>query len=284
MKKLVTEFVKIGQSGPTADGRTIEASWLKEAAETYNLETYTALIWPDHFKWSNAGKVVELKVEEKDGITSLFAKLQPNDMLLDYNRRSQKLFTSMELTPDFAGSGKHYLSGLAGTDLPASLGTHELMFSKRKENEDSVLCCGVELPSEFKTEDPEEAPGWAKKLFAAVFSASQDSNNEPETTEEDSEEMDAKQFEQLNESLTNLGNQFSAMADAMIQGVAEGKNEPDPKPKDEDPSKEFTELSGKVDALTASVKEFTTRLEQAQPGTNVPETPGAADQGKGGLY
>ena len=49
MKKLVTEFVKIGQSGPTADGRNIEAAWLQDAAETYDPAKYTALIWPDHF-------------------------------------------------------------------------------------------------------------------------------------------------------------------------------------------------------------------------------------------
>ena len=285
MKKLVTEFVKIAQSGPTVDGRNIEASWLVDVAETYNLDTYAALIWPDHFKWSNAGKVVELKVEEKDGITSLYAKLQPNDLLLSYNKSGQKLYTSMELTDNFAESGKVYLTGLGVTDTPASLGTQELQFSQlfshRKQFEkSSIYCCGVELPSEFKTEDSEEAPGWAKKLLA-VFSASQSPNNEPETTEEVSEEMNAEQFKQLNDSLGNLSEQFAAMAKAMNPEEGKGQGEPDPKtkPEAEKPSKEFSQLSGQLTELVTTVKEFTTRLEQANPGTNVPETEGAAGEG-----
>ena len=282
MKKLVTEFVKVGQSGATADGRKIEASWLKEAAETYDTAKYTALIWPDHFKWNNAGKVVELKVEESDGVTSLYAKLQPNELLLEYNKRSQKLFSSMELTPNFADSGKHYLSGLAVTDLPASLGTHELMFSQRKENQENVICCGVELPSEFKTEDPEEVPGWLQKFISGWSSSPQEEKEEPETYEEDSEEMNAEQLKQLTGSIDGLASKFSAMAEAMSQKPAEGKGEPEPEPEAPEGNKEFSELSTKVETLTKAVEDFTSRLEKANPGTAVPETPGAADQG--GIY
>ncbi|PNB14442.1 GPO family capsid scaffolding protein, partial [Pseudomonas sp. DP16D-E2] len=45
----------------------------------------------------------------------------------------QKLFTSIEIQPEFADTGKPYLRGLAITDDPASLGTQPLHFSRRAE-------------------------------------------------------------------------------------------------------------------------------------------------------
>lgn len=279
MTKLVTEFVKIAQSGPTVDGRNIESSWLHEAAETYDPKIYTALIWPEHLRPYNVGKVVEVKVEEKDGITSLYAKLQPGKYLLSYNESEQKLFTSIEITDDFAESGKVYLTGLGVTDSPASLGTDELRFSHRRQFSGSeIYCSGVELPKEFKNKDPEEVPGWFKKFLSGWSSSHQEENKEPETPEEDSEEMNAEQFKQLTSSIDGLASQFSAMAEAMSK-EPEGKGQPEPEPEAPESDKNFSDLSGKVEALTATVKEFTSRLEAANPGTTVPETSGAAGEG-----
>ncbi|GHL58540.1 hypothetical protein ECZU31_18150 [Escherichia coli] len=39
------------------------------------------------------------------------------------NKAAQKVYTSMEIQPNFANTGKCYLVGLAVTDDPASLGT-----------------------------------------------------------------------------------------------------------------------------------------------------------------
>ena len=78
----ITDWKKIGQSGPTMDGREIEAQWLTDAAESYAPGTYTAVIWIDHFRfYGSMGKIVALKAEEKDGVVSLYAKLQPNEWL-----------------------------------------------------------------------------------------------------------------------------------------------------------------------------------------------------------
>jgi hypothetical protein len=46
-------------------------------------------------------------------------------------RAGQKVYTSMEIRPNFANSGKCYLVGLAVTDDPASLGTEYLEFCSR---------------------------------------------------------------------------------------------------------------------------------------------------------
>lgn len=46
-------------------------------------------------------------------------------------KAGQKVYTSMEIRPNFANSGKCYLVGLAVTDDPASLGTEYLEFCSR---------------------------------------------------------------------------------------------------------------------------------------------------------
>jgi hypothetical protein len=81
--------------------------------------------------------VVELKAETIDddsilnGKWALFAKMTPTDELVGMVKASQKVYTSMEIRPNFANTGKCYLVGLAVTDDPASLGTEYLEFCSR---------------------------------------------------------------------------------------------------------------------------------------------------------
>lgn len=275
---MTTEFVKIGQSGPTADGRSIEAAWLNDAAETYDPATYTALIWPDHYRYQgNAGKVVEVKSEEENGVTSLYARIQPGKGLLDLNASGQKLFSSMELTPNFAGSGKHYLSGLGVTDMPASLGTHELMFSQRKQDAGNVILCGVELDPEDLTPE-EEPPGWFKSFFKQFGQV--ESGRETETEEDKQKSMEKEEFKQLSKSIEGLGEKFGLLAEALSKAEKpaefQDKSKQVEEPVKQDPEKQqpdnYSELAGKLDSLTATVQAFTTRLEASAGTTLVPET------------
>lgn len=131
---ITTDWICIATSGQTVDGRTIESQWLHDAAETYSRNTYTAMIWPHHPQYElgereftcNLGEVDALKVEEVADKTKLYAKLIPNQFLIEANRMGQKLFTSAEFWEDFGGSGREYLFGLAVTDIPASLGTEKI--------------------------------------------------------------------------------------------------------------------------------------------------------------
>ena len=131
-----TDWLCIATSGQAVDGRTIEAQWLIDAAETYSRDTYTALIWPHHPQYEyaereftcNLGEVDALKTETVDGVVKLYAQLIPNKFLIIANEDGQKLFTSAEFMGDFAGSGREYLMGLAVTDIPASLGTEKIKF------------------------------------------------------------------------------------------------------------------------------------------------------------
>lgn len=142
-----SKFFRIAVEGGTTDGRVIERDWIEQMAAGYNPATYTACINCEHLRgyspeppFNNYGTVSALKTEEielsiagkKEKRLALLAQLEPNDQLLSVNRAKQKLFTSCEISPNFGGSGKAGLVGLAVTDNPASLGTEMLQFAAGK--------------------------------------------------------------------------------------------------------------------------------------------------------
>lgn len=128
-----TGWICIATEGNTADGRIIPAHWLKQMAETYSPDFYTALLWPDHNRKADVmGQVIALKAEQVAGKMKLFAILKPTPQLQALNARGQKRFCSIEPAEDFAGTGKTYLMGLGVTDQPASTGTTLMQFSQGK--------------------------------------------------------------------------------------------------------------------------------------------------------
>ena len=130
MTQLKTEWLCIAASGATIDGRQIKENDLYDMATTYDPKIYTALIWNEHNRLNdNLGQVVALKAQKSEGKVKLFAILRPNSRLLELNQQKQKLFTSIEIIPNFANTNKAYLGGLAVTDSPASLCTTQLQFS-----------------------------------------------------------------------------------------------------------------------------------------------------------
>ena len=168
-RSLVSVWKRVATSGTTADGREILPQELRDIAETYKSSRYTAVIWCEHERWHGShGTVFSVRLLEdaedlEPGQIALEAQLKPNDQLLRLNDQGQKLFTSIEITPNFAGSGKAYLTGLAVTDEPASLGTQELYFS-RKTNKTSYYAASVAL-GDLVAEEPH---GEFAKM-AAVF-------------------------------------------------------------------------------------------------------------------
>ncbi|MEZ7214568.1 GPO family capsid scaffolding protein [Klebsiella spallanzanii] len=143
MAKKVSKWFRIGVEGDTCDGRVISATDIQEMAETFDPRVYGCRINLEHLKgilpdgpFSRYGDVVELKSEKIEddsvlkGKLALFAKITPTDDLIAMNKKLQKVYTSMEIQPNFANSGKCYLVGLAVTDDPASLGTEYLEFCR----------------------------------------------------------------------------------------------------------------------------------------------------------
>nr|WP_051311773.1 GPO family capsid scaffolding protein [Zooshikella ganghwensis] len=274
-----TDWLCIMKSGPTVDGREIAPQAVKEMAESYNPDEYTAMIWYEHFRfYGNFGQVVELKteVDPKDR-QCLFAKIKPNQRLYALNEQQQQLFFSGEILPDFRKTGKAYLFGLAITDQPASVGTSQLHFNHRRQDPDSYFS----QPLQFSYDDianPEKH--WFSRMFSRDKSAPEQGNP-----------MDDKQFTQLLESqnknaeaitqLTAVMEKFSTAA-AESDDKTAGESEPSTPPT-------TTETTPLVEPSSVSTEEFNslkqslTQLENivkqfSMEGTYIPENEGPAEE------
>lgn len=180
---------RIGVEGATTDGREIQREWLVQMAASYNPTFYTALINLEHLKsylpdstFNRYGKVTALTAEEINGgplagKMALYADIEPTNPLVDLVKKGQKLFTSMEVSPKFADTGKAYLVGLAATDDPASLGTEMLAFSasathnplaSRKQNPENLFTAAEETVIELE-EIPDDKPSLFTRV-SALFS------------------------------------------------------------------------------------------------------------------
>ncbi|MDU1651072.1 MAG: GPO family capsid scaffolding protein [Leclercia adecarboxylata] len=144
MAKKVSKWFRIGVEGDTCDGRVISGEDIQDMADTFDPRVYGCRINLEHLRsvipdsvLKRYGDVVEVKAEvisddsALNGKKALFAKIAPLDELVSMVRAGQKVYTSMEIRPNFANTGKSYLVGLAVTDDPASLGTEYLEFCSR---------------------------------------------------------------------------------------------------------------------------------------------------------
>lgn len=147
---LKSKFFRVAVEGATAtDGRTIERSWIEDIAGNYKPETYGARVNMEHIRgfspqppFNAYGDVLSVKAEEvtielnnvQEKRLALFAEIAPTPQLVTLTKDKQKIYTSIEVAPNFANTGKAYLVGLAVTDSPASLGTDILQFSAKADD------------------------------------------------------------------------------------------------------------------------------------------------------
>ena len=277
----ISDWKIIATEGPTVDGRKITREWLTQMAENYSLEEYPALIWPEHRRFygfgENWGKVVELKAEEKDGKMRLFAKLEPNDYMLEANRKKQKLFTSIEPNPDYKGEGRCYLMGLAATDSPASTGTSLLQFS-RKQGETTELKCSALEEIDFS------ACFTKKDRFFAAFNEFFSSGDEvPETPsiDEDTEVTEEQLKAALKEQFSVFKGEFKKELAEEFNLNAEISEEPVEEQEQSQVIEQFSAtLDKKLKPLLEKVEGLETqfnKLSQEAPGQE-PEGEGADDK------
>lgn len=252
-QKFRSKWTRIAVEGATTDGRIIERSWIDDMASQYSQNTYGARINCEHIKgyWPGGefgayGDVVALKAEEVEiaGIKklALFAQLEPNDALLALNKAGQKVYTSVEIQPKFADSGKAYLVGLAITDTPASLGTEALSFSAthgtlagRKQDKDNLFSAAEEALLEFEevTDQPSAFAAIKAKLGEFI------------KLSKDKDGKDANTFSDIGEaleSLVTLATQQAEQADAS--------------------SKALVDLKKQFSSLDTELKELKTKLGQ----------------------
>ena len=143
----ITEWICACVAGMTIDGREIKDQQVTDMAETYSQSTYIARIWLEHVRgvdpnsmFKALGDVVEVKAERLTdgalkGKLALFVKLAPHQDLIAMVRNGQKVHLSVEIDPNFAGSGKAYLVGMGVTDSPASLGVGIMKFSANERKQ-----------------------------------------------------------------------------------------------------------------------------------------------------
>lgn len=254
-KKYKSKWTRIAVEGATTDGRNIERSWIEEMAAQYSTNTYGARINCEHIKWSwpggefgAYGDVLALKAEEVEiggaKKLALFAQLEPNEALLALNKAGQKVYTSAEVDPKFADTGKAYLVGLAITDTPASLGTEALSFSathgnlaNRKKNKDNLFSAAEEAQLEF--EEVTDQPG----MFAALKLSIGALINKGK----EKEGMDATNFADLGEALQSL------LTFSTQQAEAAGKS-----------TEALTALQQQYTALEKDLSELKTKLGNTQ--------------------
>jgi len=218
-----TDWRVIGVSGETADGRTISAKELQEMAEQYDPEIYGARINLEHMNFlfpdfaGGYGDVIELKAEpwaKDETKTALLAKLNITESLQKLWDSGQKIYTSMEITPRFADTKKAYLTGLAITDTPASLGTTANYTAAKNKAEEKIFTAyrptETQETAMTKPQDSNQAENQAKPLteehaesiFSRLF-AKYFGKKEPEQTEtpainpeQPSEPKEGQQFKQ----------------------------------------------------------------------------------------
>lgn len=257
-----SKWFAIFTEGATVDGRTILREWIEQIAQTYNPKKYGARIWCEHIRsylpegsFGAYGDVLAVKAEDVDGKLTLFAQIDPTEELLALNKKRQKVYTSAEIDPDFAGTGKCNLVGLAITDSPASLGTDMLNFNaqkdhplfgslnSRKQNDRNYFTAATEFTLELEEEadDDGEKQSFFKKI-AAMFIKTK--------TELDGE---AKETREAVEVVANHVSEYSAKVDKL---EADNKDLAD----------KNTALQASFDELQTSFNQLKSDLDKAPGG------------------
>ena len=267
----VSDFLVIANSGPTADGRNIKESWLKDIAGHYSKDFYTANLFQSHYyRGFNLGCIEEVKLEEVDHgefgkRLALYAKLNGNAFLEDWAESGEKLYCSIEVEEEFSGSDKAYMPAVVVTREPASVGCDDLKFSQRKG---VFRTDAIEIePMKFS----KKKPNLAERFF----------NKQPK----EDHEMKPEQFSAIKDTLGTLTEAVNSM-NSTISALPKSEVKPDTNPADTPNNfeKQVSELEAANKQLEAKNKELEQNYQNAfariekleklageeQDGTNTP--------------
>jgi hypothetical protein len=230
-----SKFFRAFVEGQTiSDKRVVTAEMIDQIVETHNVETYSPRINVEHLKgyspeppFNGYGDVFAVRAQT-DTITiggkpeqrrALYMQVDANDQLVALGKANQKPYPSVELTDDYAGTGKVGLIGLAFTDSPASIATQSLQFSRtapgtvRAIGEDAVA-----LEFEAKPADGNSIADAIKSGFASV--AAMFKTAEPEKKKEEPKQPANDNTFDVAAFSTAMGDQLAAVikpiADAQV--------------------------------------------------------------------
>lgn len=268
-----SKWFRVATEGATTDGRAIQRVWIEQMAKNFNPAKYGARVWIEHMRgllpdsaFAAQGDVLAVKAEQvEDGKLALFAQIKPLESLVAMNKAGQKLYTSIEVDPNFADTGEAYLVGLAVTDTPASLGTELLTFAQqnpeanplagRKTSKDTLFSAATEFTLELEAEQPEVVAGplaTALEKFTTVM------------TKLMGGDKPAPAVQQHSTQVPDVAAALTAMQDmAQAFGAQRAKD-----------AAALAELQTKFTKLEAEHKELVTKLSQQEQGTPRPTASG----------
>ena len=225
MAAIKAKRFRIAVEGATTDGRVISRDWISQMAKNYSPEMYGARINMEHIRGYAAdstfrrfGDVTAVEAEEigegpLKGKLALFGWIDPTPELVELTKARQKIYTSIEVNPEFADTGEAYLVGLAVTDDPASLGTEILSFSatakvnplaSRKQDKGNLFTAAEETVIEFE-EMAEPSPSLLARI-SAMFSAKK--------------KTDGEQFADVSAAVTAVAEQVQLNAESQTQELS----------------------------------------------------------------
>lgn len=268
-----SKWFRVATEGATTDGRAIQRVWIEQMAKNFNPAKYGARVWIEHMRgllpdsaFAAQGDVLAVKAEQvEDGKLALFAQIKPLESLITMNKAGQKLYTSIEVDPDFADTGEAYLVGLAVTDSPASLGTELLTFAQqnpdanplagRKTSKNTLFSAAAEFTLELEAEQSEAVTGplaTALEKFTAVMTKLMGGDKPAPAVQQHS-----TQAPDVAAALTAMQD----MAQAFTQQQAQD-------------AKKLDELASKFNQLQAEHKDLVTKLSTQEQGTPRPTASG----------
>lgn len=286
-KTVQTRFFRVAVEGATAsDGRVIEGQWLQDIAETFNPKTYGARVNMEHIKgWTPNGDfkaygdVLAVRVQTDDieiaGKTekrlALYAQIDPTSALVAFNRERQKIYTSIEVEPNFSGTGKAYLMGLAVTDTPASLGTEALEFTtraddpyaairkadidRRKAHSSCVFSSAIETKIELEDAASGEQGESALDKVVAAFARAIGVNQAPQASKTEQQNLSQAQAQPTadNAALVAAFTQFSTDLSATLKQASDAADQ------------RIRKIESEFAALRADIEKTPERNHSARP-------------------
>ena len=272
-----TKFFQVFTEGDATDGRVILAQWIQDMADTYNPKLYGARIWLEHMRsmypdsaFKAYGDVLAVEARKVEGgKLALFAQLDPTPELVAMNKARQKIYSSVEIDPDFAKTGKAYLVGLAVTDSPASLSTEMLAFAAQATN--NPLAARKQSPGTLFTAakpftlDIEENPEMTTKPDAPDLLAQIKALFTPTKPDTPPAKPEAAAGDHT-AAVLEIATQVKASAEAFTAQLAAATKAADDKvaaftKQLEDSTKAFTELKAAHDKLLTDFTALSTKLD-----------------------
>lgn len=256
-----SEPICILKVGNTVDGREVLQQDVDDIAETYNPKRYNARINEDHSKYSvKLGSVLSVDKRTAEDGDEIWSVLKPNSFLLRNIEMGQLLHTSCEYRRNFAKSGKAYLTGLAFTDEPASLGTTEVSLSANSNDETVIVACtGQVINSDNFSVQSEES------LLTKLSSLLKRSPHNDEQLSQQQEDDDmSKALEELLKQSIEQGKENQQQLSQLSEQVE--KLNINGQPQEQEPEAEegaeVTELKGQVETLSSQVESLTGQIEK----------------------